>query len=263
MNAPMGREPLLRDAMAAEWTKLWSVRSTWWCLGTAILLQALYATLLGTDARVDLEGNGAEPLTLGDAGLASLQFAQYALIAWALLAVTSEYSSGLIGTTLRCVPVRGRALAAKAIVVAGTAGTAGVALMLVAALGAGLAAGGSSVFGAGDFALDALIVVGYAGALALFTLGLGLALRSAVGGLTVVLVVAVVLPTALPRIGLHAVSVVNDYLPGSASVAVLYGRLTDAKVTLPYGVTTALLVLAAWALGALGLGYLALRARDA
>jgi ABC-2 type transport system permease protein len=259
----MSREPLLRDAMAAEWTKLWSVRSTWWCLGTALLLQALYAVLLGIDARVDLEGNGAGTLTLGDAGLASLQFAQYALIAWALLAVTSEYSSGLIGTTLRCVPVRGRALAAKAIVVAGVMGLAGLALMLVAAAGAGLAAGGSSLVHPGEFAVDALMVVGYAAALALFTLGLGAALRSAVGGLTVVLVVAVVLPAALPRIGLHAVSVVNDYLPGSASVAILYGRLTDAKVTLPYGVATALLVLAGWALGALGLGYFVLRTRDA
>lgn len=257
----------MNGALAAEWTKLWSVRSTWWCLGTALLLQAAYAVLLGLDVRVDLEGGGAaaghDTLALGNAGLMSLQFAQYALIAWALLAVTSEYSSGLIETTLRCVPVRGRALAAKALVVAAVIALAGLALMLVAALGAGIAAGESGVFDLGGFALDALTVSYYAAALALFTLGLGAALRSAVGSLTVVLIVAVVLPAALPRIGLHAVSVANDYLPGSASVAVLYGALTDADVTLPYGPGTALLVLSAWAAGALGLGYLALRFRDA
>ena len=36
----------LAGAVAAEWTKFWSVRATWWCLiaGTALML--LYSTLL-------------------------------------------------------------------------------------------------------------------------------------------------------------------------------------------------------------------------
>jgi ABC-2 type transport system permease protein len=260
----MSGAPLLRDAVAAEGTKLWSVRSTWWCLGTAVLLQAAYAVLLGVDARVDLEGSGsASDLALGDAGLLSFQFAQYALIAWALLAVTSEFSSGLISTTLRCVPVRGRALAAKTIVVGGSVGLAGAGLMLVAAAGAAAGGGGAVTFSAGQFLVDTVATAGYAAAIAVFTVGLGAALRSAVGGLTAVLVLAVVLPAVLPRIDLHAVEVANDYLPGSASVAVLYGSLVNPGVALPYGLGTAMLVLAGWAVSSFGAGYLWLRRRDA
>ena len=75
--------------------------------------------------------------------------------------------------------------------------------------------------------------------------------------------VAVVLPTVLARINLDAVADLNDYLPGSAGVAVLYGALTDPEPGRPYGAGTGLVVLAAWALAALAAGYAVLRRRDA
>jgi ABC-2 type transport system permease protein len=251
--------------MAAEWTKLWSVRSTWWCLGAAVLLQGAYAVLLGVDSRADLEHDGTHhTLVLGDAGILSLQFAQYALVAMALLAITSEYSSGLIATTLRAVPLRGRALAAKTLVVAGVVGLVGLGLMLLAALAGWAGAGSYAEFPVGAYLRDALTMTAYAAILAAFTLGIGAALRSAVGGLTVVLVVAVVLPATLPALHLGAVSHVNDYLPGSASVALLYGSLTSpGPVHLPYGPGRGALVFAAWALVTFALGYLTLRRRDA
>ncbi|GAA3396760.1 ABC transporter [Cryptosporangium minutisporangium] len=251
-------------ALAFEWTKLRTLRSTWWCLAVAAMLQVAYAVLVGLDARLDLEGSGgSSTLPVGDAGLLSIQFAQYALIAAALLAITGEYSTGTIGVTLRAVPLRGRMLAAKAAVVAGGAALTGVVLMLVAAVAAGLAAGTPAVWGIGDLLVDCATGAGYAAALAVFTLGLGTAARSAVGGLTAVLVIAVVLPTVLPRIGLDVVADVNDYLPGSAGVAVLYGAVSDAATDQPYGPAIGLLVLAAWAAAALGTGYAVLRRRDA
>jgi ABC-2 type transport system permease protein len=251
-------------AMAFEWMKLRSVRSTWWCLGIAAILQVTYAVLVGLDARLDLEhGGGPSALPVGDAGLLSLQFAQYALIAGALLAITSEYSSGTIAGTLRAVPRRGRMLAAKTVVVAGAAALAGVALMILAALAGGLAAGGSARLDPGGLIEDAALVAGYGAAIAIFTLGLGAAIRSAVGGLTAVLVVAVVLPAVLSRISLDLVANVNDYLPGSAGVAVLYGAVSDAAPGQPYGPVAGLLVLAGWAAAAVGAGYLVLRHRDA
>ncbi|SHN43638.1 ABC transporter permease [Cryptosporangium aurantiacum] len=251
-------------ALAFEWTKLRTLRSTWWCLGVAVLLQVAYATLIGLDARLDLEDSGgSSPLPVSDAGLLSVQFAQYALIAAALLAITGEYSTGTIGVSLRAVPARGRLLAAKAAVVAGGAALVGVVLMLAAALAGGLAAGSPAVWGVGDLLADGAVVAAYAAAIAVFTLGLGTALRSAVGGLTAVLVVAVVLPTVIGRIGIDAVAEVNDYLPGSAGVAVLYGALSDAETSQPFGPGVGLLVLTVWALASLGAGYAVLRRRDA
>lgn len=40
---------------AAEWTKLWTVRATWWCLASAVVLMGCTAFLLGNDFAYDLE----------------------------------------------------------------------------------------------------------------------------------------------------------------------------------------------------------------
>ncbi|MFI5952471.1 hypothetical protein [Cryptosporangium sp. NPDC051539] len=251
-------------AMAFEWVKLRTLRSTWWCVGVAALLQVLYALLLGVDARSDLEHSGGpSDLAVGDAGLLSVQFDQYALIAAALLAVTGEYASGTIGVTLRAVPVRGRMLAAKALVVALAAAGVATALMLLAAVAGGLAAGSSAGWDGPGLRGDTALVAAYAAAIAVFALGLGTAIRSAVGGPTVVLVIAVVLPTVLARISLEAVARVDDYLPGSAGVAVLHGALSDPPAAQAYGPIAGLLVFAAWSAAALAAGYAVLRRRDA
>jgi len=251
-------------AMSFEWTKLRTLRSTWWCVGVAAFLQLGYALLVGLDARLDLEESGGpDVLVVSDAGLLSIQFAQYALIAAALLAVTGEYSTGTIGMTLRAVPVRGRMLAAKALVVAGAVAVVGAVLQLAGSVVAGLVAGSAARWEIGDLAVDTVLAAGYSATLAAFALGLGTALRSAVGGLTAVLVIAVVLPTVLGRIGIDVVQSLNDYLPGSAGVAAVYGAVSDAVEDQPYPPGVALLVLAGWAAATVGTGYLVLRRRDA
>lgn len=255
---------VVRGAVAFEWAKLWSVRATWWCFGVAAFLQLAYAVLVGLDARLDLEDSGgSHPLVVSDAGLLSIQFAQYALIACALLAMTSEYSTGTISLTLRAVPVRGRMLAAKAVVVGGAMAAFGVVLHVVGSVAAGIAAGSAARWEIGDLLTDALLAGVYAGVLAVFTLGIGAALRSAVGGLTVVLVIAVVLPAVLARISLGFVETINDYLPGSAGVAVMYGAVSNVATPQPYGPLTGVLVLALWAAAMLTAGWAVLRRRDA
>lgn len=251
-------------ALRFEWAKLRSVRSTWWCLGVAAFLQLAYATLIGLDARLDFEESGGpDTLVVSDAGLLSIQFAQYALIAAALLAVTSEYSTGTISLTLRAVPVRGRMLAAKALVVAAAVAVSGVVLHLVGSVVAGVVAGSAARWEIGDLATDTVLSGVYAATLAVFALGLGAALRSAVGGLTAVLVIAVVLPTVLARISIGAVESVNDYLPGTAGVATIYGAVSDVAEKQPYAPGVGLVVLAAWAAAMVGAGYVVLRRRDA
>ncbi|MFG1922135.1 ABC transporter permease [Cryptosporangium sp. NPDC048952] len=254
----------MRAAMAFEWAKLRSVRSTWWCFGVAAFLQLAYAVLIGLDARLDFEDSGGpSALVVSDAGLLSIQFAQYALIAAALLAVTSEYSTGTISLTLRAVPVRGRMLAAKTLVVALAVAVAGAVLQLVGSVVAGVVAGSAARWGIGDLATDTVLAAVYAAMLAVFALGLGAALRSAVGGLTAVLVIAVVLPTVLARISIDAVQSINDYLPGTAGVAAIYGAVSDVADGQPYGPMTGVLVLAGWAAAMVGAGYAVLRTRDA
>ncbi|GAA3151491.1 hypothetical protein GCM10020001_088830 [Nonomuraea salmonea] len=65
-------------------------------------------------------------ITASEAVVAATSFAQFALVALAMLTVTSEYASGGIRVTLQATPVRGMVLAAKALVVAPVMVLAGV-----------------------------------------------------------------------------------------------------------------------------------------
>ncbi|MFD2352501.1 hypothetical protein ACFSTC_29295 [Nonomuraea ferruginea] len=119
----------MRDAMAAEWVKLRSIRSTWLCLAAGVVVSVLGAITLGGAAAMESEHvQATEPV------VSVILFSQYAAIALAVLAVTTEYASGTIRPTLQAVPVRGRMLAAKALVVAPVLFAAGVLTGAAAAL---------------------------------------------------------------------------------------------------------------------------------
>jgi len=104
-----------RDVLACEWTKLWSVRSTYWTLlvavATPIGLSAIVAfTITGQPA-------GAAPADPLLPGFISLEYAVLAVGVLGVLAFSTEYSTGLIRTTFAAVPRRRAVLAAKAAVI--------------------------------------------------------------------------------------------------------------------------------------------------
>ncbi|MGW1973889.1 ABC transporter permease, partial [Streptomyces tubercidicus] len=101
----------LGHALASEWTKIRTVRSTMWTLGVMLVL------ILGINLMV---------ATLGSTGLVSdpvlafglfgVLLGQLCVITLGVLVVSSEYGTGMIRTTLTACPQRGRVLTAKAIV---------------------------------------------------------------------------------------------------------------------------------------------------
>jgi hypothetical protein len=99
-------------ALASEWTKIRSVRSTMWTLGVMLLLVVgvglLTALAMSTSEYV------TEPILSG--GLFGLLFGQIAVITLGVLVVTSEYGTGMIRTTMTACPQRGRVLLAKSVV---------------------------------------------------------------------------------------------------------------------------------------------------
>lgn len=128
---PRGRARLA-DLCAAEWTKLWSLRSTPVALGLGVTL-ALF--LAGRNA---MHGT---MLPAGHAGMINPGHAAFDGPSWALLmtgagmigaqAMAGEHASGLIRTTLIAVPGRRRVVVAKAMIVASVLAVAAV----VAAVG--------------------------------------------------------------------------------------------------------------------------------
>ena len=71
---------VLARTCAAEWTRLWTVRATWWFLAAAAVVMVGLGTLAGFEA-------AADPVELaGEPAWATAQFtampAQFALLAW-------------------------------------------------------------------------------------------------------------------------------------------------------------------------------------
>ncbi|WP_240649404.1 ABC transporter permease [Streptomyces sp. Z26] len=104
----------LGHALASEWTKIRSVRSTVWTLGIMFMLVVGIGLL--TAVGLDSEGDGYIDMPLLAGGLFGLMLGQICVITLGVLVITSEYGTGMIRTTLTACPRRGRVLAAKALV---------------------------------------------------------------------------------------------------------------------------------------------------
>ncbi|ONK12352.1 ABC transporter [Streptomyces sp. MP131-18] len=247
----------MKGALAFEWTKLWTVRSTPWSLFAAALLTAGVAAVVGVSAQASAE-NGFDtarpaPHTVADA----LTLGQLAVVVTATLAVTGEYASGSIRTTLHSVPARGRMLIGKAAVVTGVLGAAGLCLSAIGTASAAPLMGETGSFTAADAVGSALGTAAYLAGLALLATGLGTVLRSAAGTITAMIMLLMAVPQLTQIAGIDWLETVGDFLPSAAGV-VLMTQDTD-----PYGTGPAALVLAAWGLAALTGGYVTLRRRDA
>ncbi|MFF3739092.1 ABC transporter permease [Streptomyces sp. NPDC002566] len=106
----------LGHALASEWTKIRSVRSTMWTLGVFVLL--VIGIGLGTAALVaaNTEGADLESENALSFGFFGLLLGSMCVITLGVLTTASEYGTGMIRTTMVACPSRGRVLGAKAIV---------------------------------------------------------------------------------------------------------------------------------------------------
>ncbi|MCW3813231.1 ABC transporter permease [Micromonospora sp. DR5-3] len=248
-------------AVAAEWTKLWSVRSTWWTMLAAALTMAATAAQLAiyaVNANTD-DDPAVNPgvLPVGDIVTGSLELTQYVVLALGLFAVTSEYATGTIRTTLRCTPSRGRVLLAKAVVVAVVTFLLG---LLLGGIGAAVAGPVLGEWGRAPLAGtlgDVAASAAYLALVGVLALGLAAALRGAVLTLTVLFALLMIVPLSLQEPGITVLTRLADAFPGVAGNHFLAGD------TEPYPAAVGLLLLAGWAAAALALGRYALARRDA
>lgn len=106
-DQPRGRVGL-RQAAAAEWTKLWTVRSTAWTLGgTAIAVVGLCALTTGTVSPTDIIDDPTRRSLIG------IFFGQLIFGVLGVLVMSAEYGTGTIRATLSAVPRRPVVLLAK------------------------------------------------------------------------------------------------------------------------------------------------------
>ncbi len=117
--APATGRAGLRGAIASEWTKIRSVRSTYWTLAALLVVSIGIGAAItgGTAANFSHNpGNKAGFDATQTALIAFFEIGQLIIAVIAALAITSEYSTGMIRTSLTAQPRRGTLYAAKAIV---------------------------------------------------------------------------------------------------------------------------------------------------
>ncbi|WP_433324339.1 ABC transporter permease subunit [Spirillospora sp. CA-294931] len=190
----------MRDAVAAECRKIWSIRSTYLVLSVAVAF-VLVGILISLQVARLWDGASAEQRsTISVTPLPDL-------VAWAaalclavlgVLMITSEYRTGMIRTSLLAVPGRWTLLGAKAIVAGLVALAVGEVVSLSTFVATRLVIGDRPIEGfEGTFAdeLPGLIVTGSVVAVyALLGLGLGALLRSTAGAIVLVVGIWHIIP---------------------------------------------------------------------
>ena len=241
---------ILRRAASAEWARLWTVRSTWFALLAAAALMLFVGAAAGSGHE------GAEAAPVWYAAQFAIVPAQFAFLLIVVLAVTSEYTTGAIRSTLQWTPRRGILLAARIIVPTGIAALLALVLAAATDLVAWGFLGADAEVVANDIAASlapVALVVAFGSAL---SIGIGLLLRSTAGTLTTIFLLIFALPIALGNIGVSWLTTISDYLPGRAIVSLV---VLD-EVELPTNKVA--LVMIGWTLAALLAGGWSLTRRD-
>jgi ABC-2 type transport system permease protein len=260
----------LPGALRSELTKIFSVRSTYWALALLVLAALAWsiADCGGTAAQwahMPAQVRAGQDVTQ-DSLLGLVLFGQLVIVVLGALAITSEYSTQAIRTSLTVVPRRGVLLAAKglvfAIVAAATAfATSFMAFFVGQALLAGTHAGATL---SGPGVLSAVtasaVVVVLAG---LFTYGIGTALRSTPGTITAVYGLLFLLPRLIPALPTTWSNDVMRWIPGGQSDGVIASSTGAQYTPHMFGVWGEVAVFAGYTVAALALGAWVIHRRDA
>jgi ABC-type transport system involved in multi-copper enzyme maturation permease subunit len=99
----------LRGVLASEWTKLRSVRSTYWTIGSLLVVSVGLAAALGAGAAAAINSDASNKAGF-DATQISLSIffylGQLIIAVLGAMTITSEYSTGMIRTSLTAMPRR-------------------------------------------------------------------------------------------------------------------------------------------------------------
>jgi ABC-2 type transport system permease protein len=256
------------ETLHAEWTKLRTVASTGWLLLSAAALTAGVGAAADAASSCPAGGCQADPAKLS---LTGVQVGQAVVVIIAVLAVSNEYSTGMIRVTLAAMPRRLTVLAAKASLITGL-----VLVVSAVATGASVLAGRLILpghgftaaqgypplsLGTGPVLRAACGSVLYLALIALLSLGIATAVRESAVAIGLVLGLLYLFPLVAGVVGnQHWQRHLEQIGPMTAGLAI---QTTANLSSLPLTPWQGLGVLALWAAGALTIGALIFRFRDA
>ncbi|EGX61092.1 MULTISPECIES: ABC transporter permease subunit [Streptomyces] len=241
--------------LRSEWSKFWSLRSTWITLGLALLFVLAFGLIAAaryasqSEAGRPVEGHfaGATAVSLA---LFGISFGQLALGVLGVLVTAGEYSTGTIRSTLAAVPRRLPVLWSKAAVLA-------LVALAVGGVGAFVSYKAGSHFLSGtpvalslssDGVVRSLLGGGvYLALVGVIGIALGAVLRSVAGGVAVLVAVLLLIPGLVALLPSDWEQDLGPYLPSNAGES-MYG-LSQSSDALSPG--AGLAVLLCWTLLAL------------
>lgn len=252
------------DLVMAEWIKVRSLPVTWWMVAGA-LVAAIGIGALATsfdvrdwDQMTGAQRAGLDPLADSFIGFLVSQLVFASL---GVLAVTNEYSSGLIRTTFTAMPARTGVLVAKAVVVGALTGVTGL-LGGFASFGVGQAVLSQKRLGlsiADPGALRAVLAtVGYLVAVSLIGLGLGVLLRRTAPAVMALVTVLFLGPELLHGSAAWMTNIANS-LPGNAIRRLVSSTIWSGAPSISHAV----IVIVAYPMVVLAVAAIVLRHRDA
>jgi ABC-2 type transport system permease protein len=265
---PRSKQANLREALHAEWTKLRTAPGTSWLLLAVIAVTAVVSAAAA--AAITCPSGGCA-VDAAKVSLTGIQLGQALVAILAVLAISGEYSTGMIGVTLAAMPRRPTVLAAKAAVISSLALAAGTVAVLASVLAGRLILPGHGFTPAHGYPLlslgDGPVLRAAAGSVlylalvALLSLGVATAMRDSATAIGVVLGLLYLFPIMAQVVtDPHWQRHLQQIGPMTAGLAI---QTTSNLRSLPIGPWAGLGVLAAWAAAALLAGGLLLRLRDA
>ena len=254
--------PLQLRALATEWVKLRTLRSTWLTLLAAVIGMAGLGLLVS--ALTNNRFNHMDPGELAHfdpigRSLAGVNLAQLAIGVLGVLLVTGEYGTGMIRSTFAAIPTRLPVLWAKALLFATVTFTIMLPSAFVAFLGGQQLLGAHGTTLSAPHALRAVFgTVLYLTAVAVLAVALGFLVRSTAGGIAALFGILLVLPGIGNALPADWQTNVLPYLPSRAGGA-LYDLHPDPGTLAPW---TGFGVLCLWVAVALVAAAVVLRRRD-
>ena len=235
MSTTNGRVNFAR-VVKSETIKLFTLRSTWWTLVIAAVITIGFGVLTGySHYNLVRIAGGIDPGSIPPqvfkasdviTSTSAIYLEQLVICVLAVLAVTNDYSSGQMRSTLVAVPTRTPVLATKALIVAIVAFVASFVTEFLAMLAgwpflAGYASGRLSVPSGWSVTDDrfnpatihALLGIALATVcMAVFALAVGALLRNTAAGIAVVFVVVLLLPSIAGAFSWHWATAAASYL---------------------------------------------------
>ncbi|MFJ4923434.1 ABC transporter permease subunit [Streptomyces sp. NPDC088725] len=256
----------LPAVVQSEWTKIRTVSSTTWTLITALVVTVALGAILSALYNAQFSSlDQAQQATFDPTfiSFSGMILGQLAMVVYGVLVVGSEYSSGMIRTSLAAVPKRGLFLFGKILVAGALALAVGIVTgFLTFFVSQALLGDHSTTIGA-PHVLRAVFGSGlYMGLIAIFSMGITAMLRSSILALGILMPFFFLVSQILAAV--PGAKDVARYFPDQAGKKILQvvpDAFTAHKA--PYGPWGGFGILAAWTAAALVAGYVTLRKRDA